>query len=211
MRPLTLVLEFVPRLMPSSSCWRSVDVACEDENLSILCSALQATDLDAVLNQAGPFTVFAPIDDAFLALGENTLAALLEEVVGLESLTDILLYHVVPNESILADELICLGELQMANGEFTRTLCHSRSGRSFQIGYGNSYRNFPEIVVPDITDACNGVVHVINKVIFPKPASYTSSGQVKKSSKSDKSSKSSDKAAKVAKSNKSKKFKRSKW
>ncbi|KAG7360989.1 fasciclin domain containing protein [Nitzschia inconspicua] len=162
-----------------------VDLACEDNSLSTLCAALRATQLDGILNQAGPFTVFAPNDDAFLAIGENTVAALLEEDVGLESLKDILLCHVVRNEVILSDDLVCLGESQMANGGFTRRLCHSRSGRRFQIGYGNSYRNYPEIVVPDITDACNGVIHVIDGLILPKPASYRSSGRAEKSGKSD--------------------------
>jgi uncharacterized surface protein with fasciclin (FAS1) repeats len=172
--------------------------------LSILCTALQATDLDAVLNQAGPFTVFAPIDDAFLALDEKTLAALLEEEVGIESLTDILLYHVVPNKSILADDLVCLGKLKMANGEFTRTLCHSRSGKTFQIGYGNSYRNYPEIIVPDIREACNGVIHLIDKLILPQPSSHTSASQAKASRTGDKTNKMDKKEHKAAKSDSSK-------
>lgn len=191
-----------------------MDLACEDDSLSILCSALQATELDAVLNQAGPFTVFAPIDDAFLALGDSTLTALLEEDVGLRSLTDILLYHVVQDEIIFADDLVCLGRLQMANGEFTRTLCHGQKGRSFQIGYGNSYKNYPEIIIPDIRDACNGVIHVIDRIILPKPSSYASSSQVEKSGKIDKKSKIENKMEKSAKSEKSKttkKFKRTRW
>jgi uncharacterized surface protein with fasciclin (FAS1) repeats len=56
--------------------WGKVDFVCNDARLSILCTALQATELDAVLNQAGPFTEFAPTDDTFLALGQNTVAAL---------------------------------------------------------------------------------------------------------------------------------------
>jgi transforming growth factor-beta-induced protein len=173
--------------------------------LSILCTALQATELDAVLNQAGPFTVFAPTDDAFLALGQNTVAALLEESVGLKSLTDILLYHVVPNDSVLADDLVCLGKLEMANGEATRTLCHSRSGRTFQIGYGNSLRNYPEIVDSDIRDTCNGVVHLVDKIIFPRPSSYASSSQVTNNQKRVKNGQINNKVDKTAKSDTSKK------
>lgn len=184
-------------------------MACDNDDFSILCTALKATDLEDVLNQAGPFTVFAPTDDAFLALGQQTLDALLQEKMGLASLKNILLYHVVPNERILAEELVCLGKLQMANGESTRTLCHSRSGRTFQIGAGNSYKNYPQIIAPDVTDACNGIIHVIDSIIFPKPSSHASSGQLKKSGKSEKGSNKRGKSEKASKKEKrNKKFKR---
>jgi uncharacterized surface protein with fasciclin (FAS1) repeats len=191
-----------------------VDVACDNDDFSILCEALQATGLDRVLTQEGPFTVFAPVDDAFLELGQSTIDALLQEN-RLVTLTDILLYHVVLEEGIFLDDLKmnCLRTLEMANGDLTRTLCHTRSDRTFQIGRGNSFRSYPEIVIPDV-EACNGVAHALDRVILPalknssKPGGERSSKSAK-SGKSAKSSKSSSRSS--SKEKKVKRTKTEKW
>ncbi|KAL3924427.1 MAG: hypothetical protein SGILL_001056, partial [Bacillariaceae sp.] len=186
-----------------------VDIACDDDDFSILCEALQATDLDRVLTQEGPFTVFAPTDDAFLELGQAALNELLEED-RLATLTDILLYHVVVEEEVFSDDLVCLGMLEMGNGDLTRTICARRSERRFQIGRGNgrSVRTFPEIVIPDV-EACNGVIHGISRVILPKFEDSTAPGGSQKSGKSSKSSKSKSSKS-GSKSTKKKKVKRTK-
>jgi uncharacterized surface protein with fasciclin (FAS1) repeats len=80
-----------------------------------------ATGLDGALVGTGPFTVFAPTDDAFYNLGRMELNNLLEN--DLETLSDILLFHVVGESEIFADELVCLAQLEMAN---VRSSCGHR-------------------------------------------------------------------------------------
>ena len=77
-----------------------VDVAVSDENFSTLVTALDAAGLVEALEGEGPFTVFAPTNDAFAALPEGTLDALLADV---PALTDVLLYHVAEGEAMAAD------------------------------------------------------------------------------------------------------------
>ncbi|HKK48669.1 MAG TPA: fasciclin domain-containing protein, partial [Alkalispirochaeta sp.] len=71
------------------------EIAAADGRFDTLVAALDAADLVATLNSEGPFTVFAPTDDAFAALPEGTVEALLGDI---PALTDILLYHVVAGE-----------------------------------------------------------------------------------------------------------------
>ena len=77
-----------------------VDIAVEDGRFTTLVAALQAAELDSVLAGEGPFTVFAPTDDAFAKLPEGTVASLLETIPALK---DILLYHVVSGDVLAAD------------------------------------------------------------------------------------------------------------
>ncbi|MDX1523042.1 MAG: fasciclin domain-containing protein, partial [Anaerolineae bacterium] len=77
-----------------------VDIAVEDGRFTTLVTALQAAELVETLQGEGPFTVFAPTDDAFAALPDGTLDALLADKA---ALTDVLLYHVVPGKVLAAD------------------------------------------------------------------------------------------------------------
>jgi transforming growth factor-beta-induced protein len=135
-----------------------------------LCATLQETGLDSVLSSAGPFTVFAPTNEAFEALERSPMDARIHDV---DTLTDILLYHVVADNSVLpSGDLACQGHVPMANGDVTKTVCHPSSGRVYQIGRGNvaSHQrssSYPEIVEADV-EACNGIVHVVDNVILPK-------------------------------------------
>lgn len=183
----------------------SVDLACSDETFSILCSAVEAAGLDSVLGSAGPFTLFAPTNEAFERLGQSTITALLGDV---PALTDLLLYHVVAdNAEISSDDLVCRSLVPMANGDVTKTSCHRASDRVFQIGRGNVERHqrvssYPELV-GEQGDACNGIVHAVDNVILPKSVTPPSRGVagkrpkkktkrvVSKMSKADKSTKSS--------------------
>jgi hypothetical protein len=79
---------------------------------------------------------------------------------------------------------------RFGQGDFSRTICHERTGRTFQIGPGNSYNNYPEIIETDIVDACNGIVHVIDEVMLPS-AMRGSSGGGNGSAVNSKSSKNS--------------------
>jgi uncharacterized surface protein with fasciclin (FAS1) repeats len=77
-----------------------VDIAVEDGRFTTLVTALQAADLVDTLSGEGPFTVFAPTDDAFAALPAGALEGLLADI---PALTDVLLYHVVSGEVLAAD------------------------------------------------------------------------------------------------------------
>ena len=134
-----------------------VDAALATPELSTLVTALQATGLvDVVADPDATFTVFAPTDDAFALLGDETINALLADT---DALADILLYHVVPGaavDSITA--LSLLGEMvEMANGD------------SVDIGVdadGLLHINDSTVVVADVvTD--NGIVHIIDAVLIP--------------------------------------------
>lgn len=129
-----------------------VDVASGNEDFETLVSAVQAADLVDDLSSEGPFTVFAPTDDAFDLLPDDVLAALLEPE-NEDLLTDILLYHVVPDE-VTSDELES-GGLDTLNG-----------GLAIAVEPDNVVVNNASVILPDI-DASNGVIHAINRVLIP--------------------------------------------
>jgi uncharacterized surface protein with fasciclin (FAS1) repeats len=119
--------------------------------LSILATAIEAVGLNKTLNTDGPFTVFAPTNEAFEALPEGTLEALLQDP---EALTNILLYHVVSGE-VLAADVVNLTEATMLNGGTV----------SISVGDGVMV-NDANVIATDIL-AKNGVVHVIDKILIP--------------------------------------------
>ena len=129
-----------------------VDVASGNEDFETLVAAVQAADLVDDLSSEGPFTVFAPTDDAFDLLPDDVLAALLEPE-NEDLLTDILLYHVVPDE-VTSDELES-GGLDTLNG-----------GLAIAVEPDNVVVNNASVILPDV-DASNGVIHAINRVLIP--------------------------------------------
>jgi transforming growth factor-beta-induced protein len=129
-----------------------VDIAVADGRFSTLVSALQAADLAGTLAGEGPFTVFAPTDEAFAKLPEGTLEALLEDI---PALTDILLYHVVSGE-VLAEDVVNLESAQTLLGE----------NLGIKVENGVVYLNDAQVVITDIM-ADNGVIHVIDSVLLP--------------------------------------------
>jgi uncharacterized surface protein with fasciclin (FAS1) repeats len=137
------------------------EIACGTEGFSTLCAAVVAAELDGVLDTATA-TVFAPTDEAFALLPPGTVEALLNDI---PALTNILLFHVVLDEVVKADDLECQEVIEMANGKDSRTKCH-RNGKIFQKGKLNEDEALPEIVLTDI-EACNGVVHVVSQVMLP--------------------------------------------
>jgi uncharacterized surface protein with fasciclin (FAS1) repeats len=124
-------------------------------DLSTLVSAVQAADLVETLQGDGPFTVFAPTNDAFTAVGQDTLDTLLAPE-GKEQLTDILTYHVVPGELTAAD-LEDGQELTTVQGGKLQV---SIEGEEVRIGDAT-------VAMPDV-EASNGVVHVIDGVLMPE-------------------------------------------
>jgi uncharacterized surface protein with fasciclin (FAS1) repeats len=129
-----------------------VDIAVADGRFTTLVTALQAADLVETLSGEGPFTVFAPTDDAFAALPEGTLDSLLADK---EALTNVLLYHVVSGEVLAADVV----NLDTADTVLGQPVDISVDGETVKVNEAN-------VIITDI-QASNGVIHVIDSVLIP--------------------------------------------
>lgn len=136
-----------------------VETAVAAGSFNTLATALEAAGLIETLKGEGPFTVFAPTDEAFAALPEGALEALLADK---EQLTAVLTYHVVPGR-VTADQVVSLDEATTVNGA---SITIEASDMGVMI-------NDAHVVTADVM-ASNGVIHVIDKVILP-PAAYGSS------------------------------------
>lgn len=130
-----------------------VDTAIEAGNFETLVAAVEAADLVETLRGEGPFTVFAPTDDAFAALPEGTLDELLDPE-NRDQLVSILTYHVVPGAVMSGD---------LEDGMTAETVQGSEV--TFNLGDA-AMVNEATIVTADI-EASNGVIHVIDTVIMP--------------------------------------------
>jgi transforming growth factor-beta-induced protein len=133
-----------------------VDIAVEDGRFTTLVAAVQAAGLVDTLKGEGPFTVFAPTDDAFAALPAGTVEALLADI---PTLTNILLYHVVPGK-VMAADVVGL------DGQSAETALTGQS-INIKVDMGNVYLNEDvKVIITDI-EASNGVIHVIDAVLLP--------------------------------------------
>jgi uncharacterized surface protein with fasciclin (FAS1) repeats len=129
-----------------------VAVAVEAGNFTTLATALKAAGLIEALQGDGPFTVFAPTDEAFAKLPKGTLDALLKDK---EALTKILLYHVVSGK-VTSSQVVKLDKATtLAESDVNIKL----SGKDVMI-------NDSKVVAVDI-EASNGVIHVIDTVLLP--------------------------------------------
>ncbi len=139
-----------------------VDVAIGAGVFNTLVAAVQAADLVDALKGEGPLTVFAPTDEAFAALPEGTVESLLLPE-NKELLTSILLYHVVAGAVLAADVV----ELDSAT---------TLSGDSVNISVSDSgvMINNANVVQADVA-ASNGVIHIIDAVLLPPPATSVES------------------------------------
>jgi uncharacterized surface protein with fasciclin (FAS1) repeats len=129
-----------------------VDVAIEAGSFNTLAQALQAADLVETLKGEGPFTVFAPTDEAFGKLPAGTLEALLKDK---KKLTAILTYHVVAG-SVMSEQVVKLDKAKTVNGQNVR----------ITVKDGSVMVDNATVVKADIR-ASNGVIHVIDTVILP--------------------------------------------
>ncbi|MFY0693382.1 MAG: fasciclin domain-containing protein [Paracoccaceae bacterium] len=130
-----------------------VDTAVSAGSFATLVAAVQAAGLVDTLKGEGPFTVFAPTDEAFAALPEGTVETLLKPE-NKEQLTAILTYHVVPGKVMSGD---------LSDGMMAATA----QGGEVKIGTMNGVTvNEANVVSADVV-ASNGVIHVIDKVILP--------------------------------------------
>ena len=130
-----------------------VDIAVEDGRFTTLVAAVQAAGLVDALKAEGPLTVFAPTDDAFAALPEGTVEALLADI---PALTNILLYHVVDGK-YMASDVVELSQLETLQGQYL----------DIQVMDGKVMIDNAQIIITDI-EASNGVIHVIDAVILPE-------------------------------------------
>ncbi len=134
-----------------------VDIIVDSPDHTILETAVIAAELADDLSGAGPFTVFAPTDDAFNALPAGVLDALLLDPTG--ELAQILLYHVLGAEVLSTD---------LSNGQMATTL--QGSDITVTINGSDVFINDAQVTVADIM-ASNGVVHVIDAVLLPSTVS----------------------------------------
>ena len=161
-----LAISAVPALAapPAQADQDIVDIAVADGRFTTLVAAVEAAGLVDTLKSEGPFTVFAPTDEAFNALPEGTVPALLNDI---PALTDILLYHVVPGK-VMAADVVNLSSADTALGEPV----------AIRVENGNVYVNDAQVIITDI-EASNGVIHVIDAVLLPpadEPAALPETG-----------------------------------
>ena len=135
------------------------EIAAADAQFSTLVSALERTGLASVLNGAGPFTVFAPTNSAFDALGVD-LATLSDE-----ALTEILLYHVLGGASVAAGD-IAEGQTYVTTAAETGPGDTQLSLLIEKDGGAVSLNGSINVVTADV-QASNGVIHVVDAVIMP--------------------------------------------
>jgi len=143
-----------------------VGVAASNENFSTLVAAVTAADLVATLNSEGPFTVFAPTNEAFAKLPEGTVDNLLKPE-SKATLTSILTYHVVAGKFMAADVLKAIADNK---GKFVITTVNGEKLTAY-IKKGNvmlkdAKGNKSTIILTDV-EASNGVIHAIDSVVMP--------------------------------------------
>ena len=130
-----------------------VDTAVAAGSFSTLAKALTEADLVGTLKGDGPYTVFAPTDEAFAKLPAGTLDGLLKDK---SKLKKVLLYHVVSGK-VKAADVIRLREAKAAAGQTLQVVS----------GVNGVKINQANVIQTDI-EASNGVIHVIDAVIIPK-------------------------------------------
>lgn len=135
-----------------------IDTAVAAGSFKNLAAALGTAGLIDTLKGTGPFTVFAPTDEAFAKLPAGTVETLLKPE-NIDTLKAILLHHVVPG-TVLAADVVKLSEAKTAGGAMVRV---STEG-GVKVGTAKGLSN---VTKTDITTS-NGVIHVIDAVILPE-------------------------------------------
>jgi uncharacterized surface protein with fasciclin (FAS1) repeats len=144
-----------------------VEVAVGNDAFSTLVAAVTAADLVPTLSGDGPFTVFAPTNDAFSKLPEGTVETLLKPE-NKEALTGILTYHVVAGKFEAA---AVVDAIQKNNGKFTVTTVQGAaidlSLKDGNVILTDANGGMATVVIADVA-ASNGVIHAIDTVVMPK-------------------------------------------
>lgn len=139
-------------IMPSTD--NLLELAAKAGSFETLAAAIKTAGLASVLTSDGPFTVFAPTDEAFASLPAGTVDSLLK-AENRQQLISILKYHVVPGR-VYASDALSSQTAQTAQGSRIR----------FQLRGGSLVVNDSNVINTDI-EASNGVVHVIDRVLMP--------------------------------------------
>ena len=153
-----LILGVLASAMPAAAGSMKQDIvqtAVAAGTFNTLATALQAAGLVDTLKGKGPFTVFAPTDEAFSKLPAGTVDTLLKPE-NKEKLRAILLYHVVPGD-VTAAQVVKLSSAKTANGQDLKIMVNG----------GTVMVNDATVVKADVL-ASNGVIHVIDTVLLPK-------------------------------------------
>jgi len=140
----------VPAVEPTQNI---VEIASAAGSFNTLVAAVKAAGLAETLSGSGPFTVFAPTDEAFAQIPEDQLNALLADK---EALTAVLTYHVIA-EKVMASDIVRLESAETVNGQSV----------DIRIVDGKVMVDGATVVSTDI-EATNGVIHVIDRVILPE-------------------------------------------
>ncbi|WP_299362596.1 fasciclin domain-containing protein [Winogradskyella sp.] len=169
MKKLVFVLTTVVALAISQTTKAQtiVEVAVGNENFSTLVAALKAADLVEALQGEGPFTVFAPTNDAFAKIDKETLANLLKPE-NKKTLAKILTYHVVSGKLMASDVVAALkkgkGKVEVETLAGQKLTVKQKNGK---IWLKDQAGNYSEITATDVAGS-NGVIHVIDTVVMPK-------------------------------------------
>ena len=144
-----------------------IENAVNSKDHTTLVAAVKAAGLVDTLEGPGPFTVFAPTNEAFAALPKGTVDSLLMPE-NKDKLTAILTYHVVPGHMTAAD---IAGQIDQMGGKLTlktvqgEELTFERMGKS-ALTVTDAKGDVARVTIPDVLQS-NGVIHVINKVLIP--------------------------------------------
>jgi len=131
-----------------------VEIASGNKDFTTLVAAVVAAGLAETLSGEGPFTVFAPTNEAFAKLPAGTV----EELIKPENkakLAAILTYHVVAGKALSSD---------LSDGQLIKTV----NGQEVTVSLGDNVKVDGAVVVTADLEASNGVIHVIDAVIMPK-------------------------------------------
>jgi uncharacterized surface protein with fasciclin (FAS1) repeats len=153
MKRISLVVSLFALLAANSFAADIVDTAVSAGSFNTLVKAVQAAGLVETLKGAGPFTVFAPTDEAFAKLPEGTLEALLKDPAKLKG---VLTYHVVPGK-VMAADVVKIKSAKTVQG----------SSAKVKVMGSDVMIDGAKVVKTDIV-CDNGVIHVIDSVILPK-------------------------------------------
>jgi uncharacterized surface protein with fasciclin (FAS1) repeats len=129
-----------------------VETAVEAGSFTTLAAALEAADLVSVLQGDGPFTVFAPTDEAFAKLPAGTVEGLLADK---EALTRILTYHVVAGK-VMSDAVVNISSAETVAG----------IEAPIEVRMGDVYVGGAKVITADVNTS-NGVIHIIDTVMLP--------------------------------------------
>ena len=143
-----------------------VDVAAGNENFTTLVSAVKAAGLAETLSGDGPFTVFAPTNDAFAKLPAGTVETLLKPE-NVEKLKSILTYHVVSGKF---DAATVIDAIKTNNNKYTVTTVQGAkidlSLKDDKVMLTDATGAMSTVVMPDV-EASNGIIHAIDTVVMP--------------------------------------------